>query len=293
MLDQTHQSEGPLSLRFWGARGSYPTPGPATLRYGGNTPCVEIRMGRTLFIVDAGSGIEPLGRALCGHTPAEITILLSHLHHDHVMGLPFFAPALEAGCRIRIFCGNLGGDSPRAALDRMFSPPLFPMMLSEFPAKFEFIGFRAGETLRFGGGVEIATCPLHHPGGATGYRFDHGGRRVCYLSDMEHTTDGPPDRLIRFCSGADLLIYDAMYTDHQYRACKGWGHSTWREGVRRARAAGAREIAAFHHNTAHDDDRLDLIGAQLGAALPGSFVAREGVELVLETRAEQARSLAS
>ena len=299
MLDQANKSDSPLSpadsplsLRFWGARGSFPTPGPAHIRYGGNTPCVEFRLGRDLFIVDAGSGIEPLGRVLRGHAPREINILLSHLHLDHVMGLPFFAPALDADCRIRIFCGNLGGDSPRAALERIFSPPLFPMTLTQFPAKFEFIGFRAGETLRFGG-AQIATCPLDHPDGATGYRFSHGGRSVCYVSDMEHRPDGPPEALVGFCADADLLIYDAMYTDQQYKACKGWGHSTWREGVKLARAAGAREIAAFHHNTAHDDDRLDLIGAQLGAALPGSFVAREGVEIVLQSRAALARSLAS
>ena len=293
MLEQAVYRQGPLALRFWGARGSYPVPGPATIRYGGNTPCVEFRLGQTLFIVDAGSGIEALGRTLRANPPAEVNILLSHLHHDHVSGLPFFAPALNPNCLIRIFCGNLGGASAQAALDQMFSPPLFPMRLADLPAKFEFVGFNAGETLHFDDCISVKTCPLDHPGGATGYAFEHGGRRVCYVSDMEHQADGPAPRLVKFCADADLLIYDSMFTDQQYRACKGWGHSTWREGVKLCRAANARNLAAFHHNTIHDDDRLDLIGAQLGEAQPGSFVAREGVELVLANHAEMTRSLAS
>ena len=264
-----------LTVRFWGARGSYPTPGPSMARYGGNTACVEVRLGSRLFVIDAGSGLEGLGRALVGSAPARIDILLSHLHHDHVSALPFFAPALTGRSVLRLHCGNLDGESARAPLERMFSPPLFPMKLCDLPARFDHVGFRAGETLTFEDGVAIATAPLRHPCGATAYRFDHGGRRVCYLSDMEHEDCGPSALLTRYCEGADLVIYDAMFTDAQFGRFRGWGHSTWRAGVELCRAAGAKALAAFHHHTLHDDAALDAIDAELSAALPGSFVVRE------------------
>ncbi|MBE7220507.1 MAG: MBL fold metallo-hydrolase, partial [Caulobacteraceae bacterium] len=179
---------GDLTVRFWGTRGSLPMPGPDTVVYGGHTCCVEVRLGNRLFLVDAGSGFEAAGRAIAVPAPGAgpIDLLLSHLHHDHVAGLPFFAPILKDRCDLRVFCGNQGGDSAKAAFDRMFAPPLFPVTLDALPGRIEHVGFRAGELLVFEDGVTVATCPLRHPGGATAYRFDHGGRRVCYVSDMEH-----------------------------------------------------------------------------------------------------------
>jgi phosphoribosyl 1,2-cyclic phosphodiesterase len=263
-----------LTLRFWGVRGSYPTPGASTVRYGGNTPCVEIRLGDRLFLVDAGSGIVPAGEALFGTVPKQIDLLFSHLHHDHISGLPFFRPALAGQCDIRTFCGNLGGESAKASLEAMFSPPLFPVSLEHLPPHYDHIGFKAGETLAFGS-MSIATCPLFHPGGATGYRFDYNGRRVCYISDIEHTDPWPASHLVRFCKGADLVIFDCMYSSKEYAGCRGWGHSTLAAGIALCRAASVRAMAGFHHNPIHDDDRLDAMQAELHAALPGSFMARE------------------
>ncbi len=268
-------AKGALTVRFWGVRGSFPVPGAATLRYGGNTACVEIRVGGRMFFVDAGSGFVKAGEALAGKAPARIDILFSHLHHDHVSGFPFFAPALTGHCGIRTFCGNLGGESAKAALDRMFAPPLFPVTLDAFPTRFEHHGFRAGEILTFDD-VEIATCPLFHPGGATGYRFDHGGRRVCYISDIEHTDPWPASHLVRFCKGADLVIYDSMYSASEYAIFKGWGHSTWSAGAALCRAAGVKAMAGFHHNPTHSDAELDAMEAELQAVSQGSFMAREG-----------------
>ncbi len=274
--------DGDLSVRFWGTRGSLPMPGPDTVVYGGNTCCVEVRLGTRLFIIDAGSGLEAAGRSLPG--TARIDLLLSHLHHDHVSGLPFFSPILKEKGSLRIFCGNQGGASAKAALDSMFAPPLFPVTLDVLPGSIEHVGFRAGETLSFEDGVRVATCPLRHPGGATAYRFDHGGRRVCYVSDMEHLDAGPDLDVVNFCRGADLVIYDAMFTESELPRCRGWGHSTWNAGVELCRAAGARTLAAFHHHKGHDDAALAGIEASLAAALPGSFVAREGQTLVYRAR---------
>ena len=274
---------GALSVRFWGTRGSLPIPGAETVIYGGNTCCLEVRLGSRLFIVDAGSGFEPAGRALSGgKMPPHVDLLLSHLHHDHVCGLPFFSPILMGKSQLRTFCGNLGGQSAKRPLETLFAPPFFPVTLNDLPGTVEHVGFQAGETLHFEDGIEIATCPLHHPGGATGYRFDHGGRRICFVSDIEHGVGGPDPVVVAFCEEADLVIYDAMFTEAEFRRCLGWGHSTWQAGVALCRAAGARALAAFHHHKRHDDAALAAIEAELAAALPGSFVAREGQTVTLQ-----------
>lgn len=271
-----------LQVRFWGVRGSHPASGPSTQRFGGHTACVEIRCGGRLFVIDAGTGITALGSALGESAPAEIDILLSHLHLDHVTGLPFFKPALLRDRTIRLYCGNLDGQSAEAALDRLFSPPLFPVTLAQLPARFEHVGFHAGETLHFADGMEVMTCPLKHPSGATAYRFTHAGRTVCYVSDVEHDEAvAPPESLLAFVAGADLVIYDAMFTEDEFCRCRGWGHSTWPAGVALCRSAGAKALAAFHLHPRDDDAHLEAVDEALQRALPGSFVAREGQTVTL------------
>ena len=287
---KTFERAGQLTVRFWGTRGSIPVPGPKTLVYGGNTCCVEVRLGSRLFFVDAGTGFEPAGQALLGKAPARVDLLLSHLHHDHIGGLAFFSPGLCDQCAIRIYCGNLGGETAESALNAAFSPPLFPVTLGQLPPPIDFVGFRAGETLRFEDGIEVATCPLNHPGGATGYRFDYGGCRLCYVSDVEHSPAGPDPMLVAFCRDADLVIYDAMFNEAQFARFVGWGHSTWQAGVALCEAAGARALAAYHHHKHFDDATLAAIDAELGAALPGSFVAREGQLVALRPKVAQIRA---
>ena len=274
--DRRAATQSGLSIRFWGTRGSLPRPGADFLRYGGNTTCVEVRLGDRLFIIDAGSGIEAAGRALLDGMPKTVDILLSHLHHDHVSGLPFFPLALDSKAIIRTYCGNLGGDSAEAALDRMFSPPLFPVRLSIFPCGWHHKGFRAGETLIFDDAIEVRTCPLIHPGGATAYRFDHQGRSLCYVSDLEHEPGAPDAALVALCEGADLIVYDSMFTEGEFQACRGWGHSTLAAGTLLCRTAGAKALVATHHHIRHTDDMLDVLDAELGRMMPGSFLAREG-----------------
>jgi len=267
--------EGALQVRFWGVRGSITASGPDFVAFGGHTPCVEVRCGGRLFVIDAGSGIAALGAALGDAAPDEVDVLLSHLHLDHVGGLPFFKPATLGARVIRTWCGNLGGRSAEAALNRLYAPPLFPIHLDDLPARFEHVGFKAGETLRFPDRHAVATHPLNHPDGATGYRFDHGGRRVCYISDIEHADPWPPPGLRRFVANADLMMYDGMFTAGEYPACKGWGHSTWEKGVELARAANVRALAVIHLHPRHDDDELRAIEAAMRQAMPSAFIARE------------------
>jgi phosphoribosyl 1,2-cyclic phosphodiesterase len=274
-----------LTVKFWGTRGSLPRPGREYQRYGGNTACVEVRVGPRMFLIDAGSGIADAGKALLDYAPEGFDILLSHLHHDHIAGLPFFTPALKTDAEIRVYCGNLDGKSAEEALDRMFAPPLFPIGLSALPSHFIYHGFRAGSPIDFGGGIVVRTCLLDHPGGATAFRFDHGGRSLCYISDVEHRPGIIDETLVTFCRDADLVIYDTMFNESEFMNCRGWGHSTWAAGVELCRAAGAKALGATHHHMRHTDDMLDDVATQVKAALPGSFVAREGQTVRLGTRA--------
>jgi phosphoribosyl 1,2-cyclic phosphodiesterase len=265
-----------LHVKFWGVRGSIPACGERFEEYGGNTPCVEVRCGERLVVVDAGTGLQAFGVDLGASAPAEIDILLSHLHLDHVGGLPFFRPALMADRLVRLHCGNLRGETAEAALDRLFSPPLFPVSLAQLPGSFEHVGFKAGDLLRLTDGLEIKTVPLNHPGGATGYRFDHAGHAVCYISDIEHEEPWPPPALTAFVAGADLVIYDGMFSETEYLRCRGWGHSTWQKGVALCEAASVASLAVFHLHPQHDDAYLRQLEAEIGAHMPGAFLAREG-----------------
>lgn len=288
MLWRVPRGDEALRIRFWGVRGSVCASGQQFREFGGHTPCVEVRCGERLFVIDAGTGLTALGAFLGNAAPAEIDVLFSHLHLDHISGLPFFKPALMGDRVIRTHCGNLGGASAREALDRIYAPPIFPVRLDQLPARFEHVGFRAGETLRFADGHEVATVPLQHPNGATGYRFRHGGRNVCYISDIEHGEAWPPAELSVFVEGADLVVYDGMFSEEEYPRCRGWGHSTWEKGVELCRAAGVKALAVFHLHPAHDDAFLRAQEAALKAAMPSAFVAREGQELAFAPLAEPA-----
>lgn len=269
-----------ISVRFWGVRGSHPVPGPRTVEFGGNTSCVEVRLGGRLFVLDAGTGIAALGHELSREDSRDITLLLTHLHPDHVGGLPFFKPLLTGDCHARIFCGNLGGETAESALDRCFGPPLFPIRLGDLKSHIEHVGFKAGQTLTFGN-ISVGTFLLVHPSGATAYRFDLGSARFAYVTDIEHVADEPDPALVEFVRGADLVVYDAMYTEEEFSFCRGWGHSTWPAGVALCRAGGVKRLAAFHHHPKHDDAKLLDFERQLQAEMPGSFFAREGQQVTI------------
>lgn len=269
-----------IKVRFWGVRGSIACPGHDTLGYGGNTSCVEMRCADRLFIFDGGTGLRELGRALHGADYLEADLFLSHTHYDHVFGLPFFGPFFNPHNRFRMWAGHL---RPQYTLEEilrhMMTSPLFPVPVDVFAAKMEFHDFDSGDTLDRWDGVTIKTVALKHPNGATGYRVEHAGRAVCYVTDTEHQPGKLDEDILGLIAGADLLIYDATYTDDQFPRHKGWGHSTWQEGARLSRAAGVKQYAIFHHDPSHDDAFMDRVAAAAKKEFANAIVAREGMTL--------------
>jgi phosphoribosyl 1,2-cyclic phosphodiesterase len=270
-------------VRFWGVRGSIATPGPATARYGGNTSSIEVRCGARLLLLDAGTGLRTLGNQLVAEAPIDADILFTHTHFDHVCGLPFFKPFFQPQNRFRLWAGHLGADlSLHRVLREFMMAPLFPVPPEVFKANLEYRDFRGGEPLALApaSGIVVRTAVLNHPDGAVGYRIEYGGKSVCYVTDTEHVPGSPDRNVLGLIRGADIVIYDCMYTDDEYaRSYVGWGHSTWQEAVRLCKPAGVKKLVVFHHDPDHDDERMDAIGREVAAAMPGAVVAREGLTL--------------
>jgi phosphoribosyl 1,2-cyclic phosphodiesterase len=269
-------------VRFWGVRGSIAAPGPSTARYGGNTSSIEVRCGARLVLLDAGTGLRYLGAKLQAAAPLDADLLFTHTHFDHVCGLPFFKPFFQPENRFRLWAGHLGGElTLHRVLREFMMAPLFPVPPEVFKAVLEYRDFRGGDTLELAPGLRVRTAVLNHPDGATGYRIEFGGKSVCYVTDTEHVPGIPDRNVLDLIDGADIVIYDCMYTDEEYaQSYVGWGHSTWQEGVRLSKAAGVKKLVVFHHDPDHDDERMDIIGREVAAALPGAIVAKEGLELV-------------
>ena len=270
-------------VRFWGVRGSISCSGPTTARYGGNTSSIEVRCGGRILLFDGGSGIRYLGNRMAAEGPFDTDLYLTHTHFDHVCGLPFFRPFFQGQNSFRLWAGHLGDRvTLRRVLCEFMMSPLFPVPPEVFRASMSYNNFPAGETLSPTPEIRIRTTPLNHPDNATGYRVDYRGRSFCYLTDTEHVQGVLDRNILSLIDGADLVAYDCMYTDEEYaRAYVGWGHSTWQEGVRLCRAAGAKRLVVFHHDPDRSDDALDAIGREADAAMPGAVVAREGLSIEL------------
>jgi phosphoribosyl 1,2-cyclic phosphodiesterase len=276
-------------LRFWGVRGSIACPGPDTVRYGGNTACVEVRCGGRLIVFDAGTGLRPFGQSLQG-APVDADIFLTHCHTDHISGLPFFAPCYDPESRLRVWAGNLLPERKLVqVIDQSMGEPLFPGGLRAFHAGIEFRDFRCGEVLRPDSALTLRTAPLNHPNRATGYRLECGGGVIAYITDTEHRRSGPDPNVLSLAGDADVMIYDCTYTDAEYPDHVGRGHSTWEEGVRLADAAGAKLLVIFHHDPAHDDGFLDRVAEAARAKRP-CVVAAEGLTLRLSDAAGRERA---
>jgi len=265
-----------LQLRFWGTRGSIPSPGAHTVRYGGNTPCVEVRTASGgLVILDAGTGIRELGRTLVAGVPGAdparpggpvvADIFLTHAHWDHIQGIPFFAPIFQPGNHFTIW----GSKALKTSIDQVIrdqmSPVVFPVSFEELSARIDFC--EIAEERRRGDGYEVTAFAVQHPGGALGYRFtggEAGDRAFVYVSDNELSPHekygtGPEwrDALVAFTRGASVLIHDAMYTAEEYERHHGWGHSTYDEAVALALDAGVEELVLFHHRPERSDEDVD------------------------------------
>lgn len=268
-------TEREFSVRFWGVRGSTPCAGPEFARYGGNTPCLEVRCGDRRLVFDGGTGLQRLGRAL--PKGVEIDLLLTHTHLDHVAGIPFFPTLYDPTATVRIWAGHLVPHGRRLSqfMHTFMSPPLFPVPPDVFKARVSFNDFAAGQGLGFGD-VVIRTAPLRHPDGATGYRIEYRGRSLCYVTDTEHLHGERDPRIVELITGADALIYDCTYTDPEYETHVGWGHSTWEEGSRLCDDANVGTLIVFHHDPGHDDDFMDRVARDVAEKRPDSLVAREG-----------------
>ena len=267
-----------MRVRFWGVRGSIACPGPDTIRYGGNTACIEVRCGERVIIFDAGTGLRALGNALVRDKKRlDIDIFLTHCHLDHVIGVPFFAPFFTDGHRIRVWAGNLlPAESVERVMRKMMSSPLFPVQVEIFKAAIEFHDFHSGDILRPYDDVVLRTAALDHPDGASGYRLEFGGRVFVLISDTEGFPGKCDRELVSLAKGADLIVYDATFTEEEIAGRPGWGHSTWARGVRLADEAGAKQLCLFHHDPSHDDEFMDTLAAEANDARAGTITAREG-----------------
>lgn len=263
-----------LSVRFWGVRGSMATPGRGTAKYGGNTACVEVRCGNELLIFDMGSGLRQLGNALEGSDPVRASFFLSHYHWDHILGLPFFAPAYDPDAVLQIHGATRLGKSVREILAGQMINPYFPVSLGEMRASLEFRNIESGGQVSVGDAL-VTARELCHPGGGLGFRVECDGASLVYATDFEHGTEAD-DELVELARETDLLIYDATYTVPEYRTHKGWGHSTWAEGVKLAKKAKARRLVLFHHDPSHDDAAVDAIQSLARKRFPATDAAKEG-----------------
>lgn len=272
----------PFTMRFWGVRGTVACPYANRLRYGGNTPCIEVMCGTKRLIFDAGTGVRSLGEQLVRSGDNDRAhIFLTHTHLDHISGLPFFKPAYNAKNRFEFWAGHLylHDLTLQQVLKQLMRPPLFPVPLDIMHACVSFHDFVAGAVHRPYPDVTVRTLPLNHPGGATGYRVEFAGHAMCIITDVEHVAGELDQALVAFISGSDLVVYDCTYTEEEYPRYVGWGHSTWQQGVRLCDAAGAKRLVAFHHEPEHDDDFLDGVARAMARARPGSLVASEGLVL--------------
>jgi len=266
-------------IRFRGVRGTIPCPGGEYARYGGNTSCIEVRCGGHLFILDAGTGLRPLGVELDAAGLTDTDILLTHTHIDHIAGMPFFIPMFKPGNKMRIHAGHLWDNEERLrqVFLRMIDAPIFPVPLEALEADISFEEFRAGDSLDLRPNVGIRTAPLNHPNGATGYRIEHGDKSVCYVTDTEHVEGEVDANIVSLIEGTDIFIYDATYTAEEYPAFKGWGHSTWEAGAELAALAEVGQYVIFHHAPEHTDNDMDLIADQARMKFEATIVAREGL----------------
>ena len=256
-----------MKLRLWGTRGSLPTPGQGSRRYGGNTSCIEVTTGDDhLVVLDAGTGIRALGRSL-SRVPTRIDVLLSHLHMDHILGLGFFAPLFRPGLDVHIWGPSSTTLVLRERLAPYLSPPLFPVRLRDLPCRLTLHDAPLGTfELRE---LEVSARLVSHPGPTLGYRLDDARATVAYLPDHEPAlgTRAFPEAPrwtsgYDLAAGADLLIHDAQYDNTEYGGFEGWGHSAIGHALAFAELAGVRHLVAFHHDPSHDDHYLDGVYAR-------------------------------
>jgi phosphoribosyl 1,2-cyclic phosphodiesterase len=275
---------GDFKIRFWGTRGSIPVPGAGTIIYGGNTSCVEIRCGKELIILDAGTGIRDLGKELLDEMPIKASILFSHIHWDHIQGMPFFLPAYIHGNEFKLYGSKTWDMKLECALKGQMQNPNFPVnldALSSIGAKIEYIDIDADTIIKIGDTeqVTIQSIELHHPDKVFGYKIEYNGRSMVYATDTENLPELDKN-LIEFALNSDLLIHDAQYTNEEYYGLNGtskknFGHSTQEFAASVALAAKVKKLILFHHDPFHDDEAIEQMQRTASAIFPNTIAASE------------------
>jgi len=272
-----------LKIKFWGVRGSVPSPSPDTIQVGGNTSCVEIVTGQDeLVILDAGTGLRLLGKQLVQqqqHRSRRIHLLLSHTHWDHIQGLPFFAPLNFSDNHLTVYGADKPTKTLKDVLRQQMSFEYFPVSLDELPARIDIQPLQE-EHFQIGD-LQIQTAAFNHPGGVYGFRIEQAGQTLVYATDMEYTPDNLERKLIDFARHADVLIYDAQYTPAELKIKAGWGHSTHLAAAHLAERAEVKRLLLFSHDPDHSDQTLEEMELEAQTIFPASFLAREGLSLDL------------
>jgi phosphoribosyl 1,2-cyclic phosphodiesterase len=285
-----------VTLKFWGTRGSIPAPGPKTARYGGNTPCTELRVGRHRFIIDAGTGLRELGSQMMAEAlgkPQEAHVFIGHTHWDHIQGIPFFVPMYLPQNKFSLYGVHGTTQTFEDVLRGQMHPTYFPVQMKEMAARVDVNELSGPVQI---GDVKVSYHYLNHPGITVGFRFETRRGVICYISDHEPygklnnkgDFSAKEDRdVARFVHGADLLISEAQYTEEEYRHKKSWGHSTFQDVLGLAALAEVKQLALFHHDPAHTDEMMDRFVAECRAHVARQdqpitvFGAQEGLTVQL------------
>lgn len=271
-----------FNVKFWGVRGHIAVSLPSHIKYGGNTSCIEVRLNGHLIIFNAGTGIRELGRRIMQEDVGDITFLFTHTSWDHITGFPFFVPAFVPRLNISVYAGHLkkyGG--VREILSGQMVGPMFPIPIETMQSNMEFTDFDAGDDLNVIDGVAIKTAPLRHPNGATGYRIEYDGKSLAMVAPTGHVVGEDDPNILRLIKGADLVIYDCTFTDEELHGRSERGHSTWNEGVRLCRRAGAKRMALYHYSPYHDDKDIEKMESDARKEWDGAFASYDGLEMKL------------
>ena len=268
-----------MEIKFWGVRGSIPTPGDRFVKFGGNTSCVELNVNDQVIVFDMGSGLMNLGNHLLKNNIKKFDILVSHFHYDHTCGLPFFSPAYNKDFEFSIRSGiEKTRNKTLEVLKKQISSPSFPITIDQFLAKIKFCDFQIGKDFYIND-LKIRTISLNHPDGAVGYRVECNEKSICYVTDHEHDIKNKNKMLLHFLRNADVLIYDSTYDDNNFKNFVGWGHSTWQEATRLAKECNIKKLFIFHHNPDNDDNKMEHI-ENICKKIDNNFiVAKEGMSI--------------